>query len=223
MNIQRTGLLTAIPDRPIKVKRWHGAGAIAKALLDMYMLPELKGEERRSDVRAMFGSEIFQGAPEDKTLDEQERIDWAFRAYFGGRSDQAKTGQSSGVIYEQDISSAYPAGQIETAEHDGRTLGKSNQSHARTVESANMVSMFHVRTHGYERDLPFYALPFRTTNGSIYYPPIVEGVYMRDHVIAAIRHFDYFQKDGRLCHYGINPHGPSLEIVSAWLFHPAKR
>ena len=60
----------------------------------------------------------------------------------------------------------------------------------------------------------------RAVNRS-YYPPIVEGVYMRDHVIAAIRHFDYFQKEERLCHYGINPHGPSLEIVSAWLFHPA--
>ncbi len=53
------------------------------------------------------------------------------------------------------------------------------------VESASMVSMFHVRTHAYDNDLPFYVLPFRAENGSIYYPPQVEGIYMRDHVIAA--------------------------------------
>ena len=222
MNIQRTGLLTAIPDRPINVKRWHGAGAIAKALLDMYIAPQLKGEERRSYVRAMLGSDIFQGAPEDKTLDEQERIDWAFRAYFGGRSDQAKQGNHQGVIYEQDVSSAYPAEIVKLPNMTSGCWEKVINPTREQVESANMVSMFHVRTRGYERDLPFYPLPFRTSgNGSIYYPPIVEGVYMRDHVIAAIRHFDYFQKEGRLCHYGINPHGPSLEIVSAWLFHPA--
>jgi hypothetical protein len=63
MNIQRTGLLTALSNRPINVKRWHGAGAIAKALLDMYILPELKGEERRAAIREMFGSELFQPIP----------------------------------------------------------------------------------------------------------------------------------------------------------------
>ena len=222
MNILRTGLLTAITDRPINVKRWHGAGAIAKALLDMYILPELKGEERRVAVRAMFGSEIFQGDPRDKTADEQERIDWSFRTYFGGRSDQLKQGNHLGAVYEYDISSAYPAQIVQLPGMTGGHWEKVINPTREQVESANMLSMFHVRTHGYEYDLPFYALPFRTSSGgSIYYPPSVEGVYMRDHVIAAIRHYDYFQKAGRLCHYGINPHGPSLEIVSAWLFHPA--
>jgi hypothetical protein len=31
MDIQRNGLLTAISNKPIKVKRWHGAGSIAKS------------------------------------------------------------------------------------------------------------------------------------------------------------------------------------------------
>jgi hypothetical protein len=181
---------------------------------------ELKGEERRAAVREMFGSEMFQRYPDSCTPEELERIDWVFRAYVGGKSDQPKQGDHSGVVYEQDISSAYPIGQLEVPDMTGGHWERVINPTRERVENANMVSMFHVRTHGYERDLPFYALPFRTTNGSIYYPPNVEGMYMRDHVIAAIRHYDYFEKAGRLCNYGINSHGPTLEIVSGWIFHP---
>lgn len=221
MNVQRASLLNAIPDKPIKLKRWHGAGSIAKAMLDFYIGGEKTGEERRAHIRQMLGSEMFQGAPNTKPPDERERMDWIFRAYFGGRVDLVKQGNYHGVIHEYDLSSAYPSFAVVLPNMKNGCWEKVINPTREQVESANMVSMFHVRTHGYERDLPFYALPFRTESGSVYYPPLVEGIYMRDHVIAAYKHYDYFQGQKRLCHYGVNPHGPSLEIVSAWLFHPA--
>ena len=158
MYILRQGLLTAIPDRPINVKRWHGAGAIAKALLDMYVLPELKGKERRDAVRAMFGSDIFERDPNSNTPEEQERIDWSFRAYFGGRSDLLKQGNHLKPVHEYDISSAYPAQIVQLPDMTNGRWEKVLNPTREQVESANMVSMFHVRTHRYARDLPFYPL-----------------------------------------------------------------
>jgi hypothetical protein len=223
MNILRRGLLTAIPDRPINVRRWHGAGGIAKALLDMYVLPELKGEARRAAVRTMFGSDIFERDQNADTPEEQERIDWSFRAYFGGRSDLLKQGNCLKPVHEHDISSAYPAEIVKLPDMTKGRWEKVFNPTREQVESANMLSIFHVRTLNYARDLPFYPLPFRPEggHGSIYYPPKVEGTYMRDHVIAAIRRFDYFQKDGRLCDGSLYSDDPCLEIVSGWIFHPA--
>ncbi len=215
MNILREGLRNAIQDKPIELTRWQGAGSVAEALIELYLCGGKRGVETRRELRQMLGE--FEGESED----EKQRLDWVLRAYFGGRVDLVKQGNHQGVIYEYDLSSAYPSFAVELPNmKDGRWEKVVNPTREQ-VESASMVSMFHVRTHAYERDLPFYALPFRAKNGAIYYPPEVEGVYMRDHVIAAFRHYDYFEKQKRLCHYGVNPHGPSLEIVSAWLFHPA--
>jgi hypothetical protein len=223
MDILRQGLLTAIPNRPINVKRWHGAGAIAKALLDMYVLPDLKGKERRDGVRAMFGSDILERDPTESTAEEKERIDWVFRSYFGGRSDLLKQGNHLKPVHEFDISSAYPAQITQLPDMTNGRWEKVLTPSREQAESASMLSMFLVRTHKYEVDLPFYPLPFRPEGGggSIYYPPAAEGVYMRDHVIAAIKHFDYFEKTGRLYDYSMRSDCPSLEIVSGWIFHPA--
>jgi hypothetical protein len=157
MNIQRTGLLNAIPDKPIKLKRWHGAGSIAKAMLDLYIGGETTGEERRAHIHQMLGSEIFQGTPNTKTADERERMDWVFRAYVGGRSDLIKQGNHQGVIHEYDLSSAYPAFAVELPNMANGCWEKVINPTRAQVENANMVSMFHVRARGYERDLPFYA------------------------------------------------------------------
>jgi hypothetical protein len=141
--------------------------------------------------------------------------------YFGGRVDLVKQGNHRGVVHEYDLSSAYPSFAVDLPNMKNGRWEKVFSPTRKQVETANMVSMFHVRTHGYDLDLPFYPLPFRTERGAIYYPPEVEGVYMRDHAIAALKHYDCFEKQNRLCHYGLDPSGPSLEIPSAWLFHPA--
>ncbi len=216
MDIQREGLRTAIKDKPIELARWHGAGAIAKATLDLYIGGGKRDKETRARVRKMLGG------LETDTPEKKERMDWVMRTYFGGRTDLVKQGNHRGVIHEYDIASAYPAIAVELPSMAGGSWIKVVNPTRQQVESASMVSMFHVRTHAYENGLPFYVLPFRSENGSIFYPPTVEGVYMRDHVIAAYKHYDLFEKEKRLCHYGINPHGPTLEIVSAWLFQPAE-
>lgn len=215
MNIEREALRNAIPGKPIELRRWQGAGSIAEALLELYLCGGKGGVAARRELRQVLGE--FEGESEE----ERERLDWVLRAYVGGRVDLCKQGNHRRVIHEYDIASAYPAGAVELPNmKDGRWEKVINPTREQ-VEAASMVSMFHVRTHAYENDLPFYALPFRAKNGSIYYPPQVEGIYMRDHVIAAFKHYDYFEKQNRLCHYGVNPHGPLLEIVAAWLFHPA--
>ena len=43
---------------------------------------------------------------------------------------------------------------------------------------------------------------------------------MRDHVIAAFKHFDKFQADNRLCDYNLHPQGASIELIAAWIFYP---
>ncbi len=82
--------------------------------------------------------------------------------------------------------------------------------------------MFHVETRRYAHDLPFDVFPYRAKSGRIYYPPEVNGMYMQDHVIAAFKHYDYFEEAGRINDYGCyRGNGAKLEIVSGWIFHPA--
>ncbi len=215
LNILREGLRNAIPDKPIELTRWQGAGSVAEALIELFLCDGKKDKETRAHIRQLLGE--FEGESED----EKQRLDWVLRAYFGGRVDLVKQGNHQDVIHEYDLSSAYPSFAVELPNMKSGRWEKVINPTREQVETASMVSMFHVKTHAYENDLPFYALPFRAENGSIYYPPIVEGIYMRDHVIAAFKHYDYFERQNRLCHYGVNPRGASLEIVSAWLFHPA--
>jgi hypothetical protein len=125
-----------------------------------------------------------------------------------------KQGNHLKPVHEYDISSAYPAQIIQLPDMTNGRWEKVFNPTREQVENANMLSMFHVRTHNYARDLPFYALPFRPEGGGgpIYYPAKLEGVYMRDHVIAAIRHFDYFNKRERLVDGVSFRDYPSLEI-----------
>jgi hypothetical protein len=53
------------------------------------------------------------------------------------------------------------------------------------------------------------------------FPARINGYYMRDDVIAAFKWFDEFHRLKLLCNYAIHPQGPSIEIVAAWIFHPA--
>jgi hypothetical protein len=53
------------------------------------------------------------------------------------------------------------------------------------------------------------------------FPPIVWGYYMRDHVIAAYKHYDTFMANERLLDYHHYDADPKIEIVRAWIFHPA--
>lgn len=198
----RTSLERALEGKPIRLKDWHGAGAIAAALLDAYF---------GKDIRSIIG---------DMGEDTPQR-DWAMHAYFGGRIELAKQGKYLGTIYEYDLASAYPSIAVDLPTMKNGHWEYVVNPTREQVENACIISMFQLRTHGYEWNLPFYALPYRKSSGAIMFPANVNGVYMRDHVIAAFKHFDEFERQKRLCHYGIRPQGASIELVSAWLFHPA--
>jgi hypothetical protein len=203
----RKSLLEAIPGKPIEISEWYGAGAIARASLKMYL-----GE----DVRDHLGN------MDDPTLwsDEDSYGMWVLRAYFGARIDLVKQGHHTGALYEYDIASAYPA--IAT-DLPSMRYGKWKLVENPTWEdvfNASAFSMFEVKTYNYATDLPFYVLPYRTPSGSIMFPRDVHGYYMRDHVIAAYKHFDKFTELGRLADYSLNRGAPRMEILKAWIFYP---
>jgi hypothetical protein len=141
--------------------------------------------------------------------------------YFGARIDLVKQGNHTGFLFEYDIASAYPAIACELPSMKDGTWELIERPAREQVFTASALSMFEVKTHNYSEDLPFYALPFRTKSLAIMFPPIVWGYYMRDHVIAAYKHYDTFMKLDALQDYRRYDNGPEIEIVRAWIFYPA--
>jgi hypothetical protein len=195
MTSLRNSLRTAIKNKPIELRDWYGAGAIARALLESYL-----GKEAR-----------------DHLGDIETPTPWrecVLCAYFGARIDMVKSGYYIGLIFEYDITSAYPSICVDLPSMKGGRWERRENPTREEIENASAVSMFEVKTHNYARDLPFYALPYRTPEGSIMFRGDVWGWYMRDHVIAAFKHFDRFKQLGRI------GDDASIELIAAWFFIP---
>ena len=210
MELVRQTLETAIPGRPIKLKKWWGAGAIAQALLKDYL---------GKDARAKLGDIETSLRSEEKDL--RRPLEWGLRAFFGGRGELLKQGLTTAVLHLYDIASAYPAqiAQLPSME-GGKWVYRKNPTRDEIFES-NMLSMLRVETHNFKFDLPFYPFSFRTKNGAIMFPANVKGVYMRDDVVAAFKWFDEFDRQGRLCDRRIHPEGPEIRVTEALFFVPA--
>ena len=140
---------------------------------------------------------------------------------FGARIDLVKQGNYTGPLYEYDIASAYPAKATDLPSMKDGTWELVDNPTREQVFASSALSMFEVSTSGYAANLPFYALPYRTPSHSIMFPMHVWGYYMRDHVIAAYKHFDVFDNAGRLADFTINQGPPEIWVKRAWLFHPA--
>jgi hypothetical protein len=206
----RASLETAIDGKPIRLSKWYGAGAIANAALSLFV-----GNDGKAHLGNMGQYSVAQWE------DPDHYCNWVKRAYFGARIDLVKQGNHKGFLFEYDIASAYPAIARELPSmKDGRWELVERPTREQAF-SSSALSMFEVKTHNYSEDFPFYALPFRTQSGAIMFPPIVWGYYMRDHVIAAYKHFDTFMSAERLQNYSRYGEGPEIEIVRAWIFHPA--
>ncbi len=210
MELVRKTLETAIPGRPIKLKKWWGAGAVAQALLKDYL-----GE----DARAKLGDIKTPLASQEE--DERRPLEWGLRAFFGGRGELLKQGLTWDILHLYDIASAYPAqiAQLPSME-GGKWVYRKNPTREE-IEQSNTLSMLRVETHNFRFDLPFYPFPFRTKNGAIMFPANVKGVYMRDDVVAAFKWFDEFDRQGRLCDRLIHPEGPEIRVTEAMFFVPA--
>jgi hypothetical protein len=210
LDIIRTSLREAIPGKPIELTEWYGAGAIANATLKLFL-----GEDAKAHLGDMGQYSLEQWE------DENHFCYWVKRAYFGARIDLVKQGYHTGALYEYDVASAYPAiaSELPTMK-DGKWELVENPTRE-DVFAASALSMFEVKTHNYRTDLPFYALPYRTRSGAIMFPCHVYGYYMRNHVIAAYKHYDTFMAAKWLMDYSLYRNGPEIEIIRAWIFRPA--
>jgi hypothetical protein len=169
MELVRITLETAIPDRPIKLKKWWGAGSVAQALLKDYLGKDARG--KLGDIETPLASQ---------QEDVRRPLEWGLRAYFGGRGELLKQGRTSDPLHLYDIASAYPAqiAQLPSME-GGKWVYRKNPTRDE-IEQSNVLSMLRVETHNFKYDLPFYPFPFRTWTGAIMFPANVKGVYMRD-------------------------------------------
>ena len=210
MELVRVTLETAIPGRPIKLKKWWGAGAVAQALLKDYLGKDARA--KLGDIKTSLGSQ---------ERDLRRPLEWGLRAYFGGRDELLKQGRTSDPLHLYDIASAYPAqiAQLPSME-GGKWVYRKNPTREE-IDQSNMLSMFRVETYNFKFDLPFYPFPFRTKNGAIMFPANVKGVYVRDDVVAAFKWFDEFERQGRLCNRLIHPEGPEIRVTEAMFFVPA--
>jgi hypothetical protein len=205
----RTSLRVAIPGKPIEVAEWYGAGAIANASLKLFL-----GEDAKAHLGDMGQYSLEQWE------DENHFCYWVKRAYFGARIDLVKQGNHTAALYEYDVASAYPAIACKLPSMKGGVWQLVERPTREDVFETSPLSMFEVKTHNYRTDLPFYALPYRTRSSAIMFPCHVHGFYMRDHVIAAYKHYDTFMSAKRLMDYSLYRNGPEIEIVRAWIFRP---
>jgi hypothetical protein len=187
-----------------------GAGAVAQALLKDYL---------GKDCRAKLGDIETPLASQEK--DVRRPLEWGLRAFFGGRGELLKQGQTSASVQLYDIASAYPAQITQLPSMEGGKWEYRQSPTREEIEQSNMLSMFRVKTYNFRYDLPFYPFPFRTKTGAIMFPANVMGVYMRDDVMGAFKWFDEFERQGRLCNRLIHPEGPAIRVTEAMFFIPA--
>jgi DNA polymerase type B, organellar and viral len=211
-------------ERQLEISNWWGAGAIAQALLKMYLgkkpahiLGDMSKPWLAIDAQTGLERDTF----EDDGRYSADALAWVTHARFGGRIELCKQGVSRRPVYLYDVASAYPAICVQLPSMEGgRWIWKANPTR-NEIENSNIFSMFKVQTRNFTGDLPFYALSFRTENRSIMFPPnIVGGRYMRDDIIAALNHFDYFNERDQLAHFGIYREGPQLVVSEAMFFVP---
>ena len=151
---------------------WHGAGALAQALMK---------REGIKDHLAKVYAEWKDLPPE-----QQEPQEAALRAYVGGRIELCKVGATKENLYGYDVSSAYPYHLSTLPSMAGGYWQMHVSPGWSTLIAAgsNPLSMFKLRA-SFSDELPFYPLPYRTPDGSIYFPQNVYGVYMADEYAAA--------------------------------------
>jgi DNA polymerase type B, organellar and viral len=144
------------------------------------------------------------GAPEEKReiLHEMARrpVDpahisvyallWATHAFFGGRIELLKHGNTTKRLFEPDVSSAYPATIAELPSMEGGRWRRVINPTFEEIRRSNILSMFRVRTRGFSEKHPLFPFPFRCDGGAVVYPPDVDGLYMRDEVLAG---FEWLQ------------------------------
>lgn len=93
----------------------------------------------------------------------------AYSAFFGGRIEAGAFGTYLGRVYMYDINRAYPYAMASLPD-----LSQGSWVHGTQYVPGTPLSLYHTR-----RDFPegwrYYPLPWRDTNGAVYYPPRGSG------------------------------------------------
>ena len=157
-----TILRKRLVDAGIRPSQWHGPGAVAQAVL------RSKGTKA---FMADTGTEVKEAAR---------------HAYFGGRFEQFQAGYRHTTTYQYDIRSAYPAAITRLP-----SLANVEWRHRKQPKRLSPYGVYYVsyRSHetiGLDRPAPY---PWRSQNGSIYYPhDLSGGWYWGIEVLNAIQH-----------------------------------
>lgn len=137
------GLIIRLHSAGIYVRRWDGPGAAAAAIL------------RERGIRA-------------HKAETPEGVKYAAAvAYSGGRIELLQYGNYEKPVYHYDIHSAYPA----AMEHLP-SLAHGTWAHHTRKHPLQDTALYHLQWHApaVGKAVPFYPFPFRTEDGSIYYP-----------------------------------------------------
>ncbi len=144
----------------VSIKAWHGAGAVASALLKQ--IPAVKINQKREN---QFNSPLREGIA---------------RAYFGGRIELLKLGCFEN-IYAYDVNSAYPS----ACQH---LFNLVNPVYKKGGDMTDRLStLYHVKWFIRNPEMFRYPAPFpwRSKNGYVTFPGCGEGWYWHPEVSAA--------------------------------------
>lgn len=156
----------AINDLGLKITRWDGAGAIAKAMMAKHQV---------KDHKADLPTEVFEAAR---------------RAYSGGHIEAYKLGHYQGKVYHYDQNSAYPH-QFRTLP----TLANGKWISGTDNDPPSGYTIVNIRW-SYPEGLSFYPLFYRQDNGSIIYPSRGSGWYWHSEYVVARRYFERCKNEG---------------------------
>lgn len=143
----------------IKLNKWHGAGAIADAMMKK------------------------EGAKHWITTPPPQVENAALHAYAGGRIELWQVGNHVGTLHAYDVNSGYPHGMSEI-----RQITDGVWESARDLpQDEGAMAMFHIRWDfpAGARGYPFH---FRTPDGNIIFPAKGEGWYHLPEILVAIKH-----------------------------------
>lgn len=123
----------------------------------------------------------------------------AQHAYFGGRIESVQFGNHEQKCYGHDIVSAYPSAAV-----DLPCLAHGTWEQREPREGEN--GILHLVWESERLDEPFYPLPWRQTDGAVYFPYAGDGWYWQSEANAAYEYYQHFS--GR------------LDIMDAWTWKP---
>jgi DNA polymerase type B, organellar and viral len=167
-----TTFRTICIDNQIYPREWSGAGKISEYL-----------HRRYKTMTAEELEQLVQAGQIPKAV-----IDWAGKAYYGGRFEVSRIGEIPGPIYNYDINSAYPDAmrRLPCLRHgtweqlSGPALRRLHTKDPDALTLAD-VHFFHLPT-GYGQ---LCGLPIRHKSGRIYWPREGNGIYWSCEIASA--------------------------------------